>query len=365
MKHAGTSRHFIHFDEEPPKDIFNENLLRLADTGGAWWITMTPVDGMTWVYDTLYEPDEGPLPQLEIVKVHIDENPYVTEEGKQNAFGFMDLEERKARAAGSFVQKGGLIFKDWKDGAPYVVDSWRPPNAQWRVYESIDHGINHPTAIYWHAVAPDGRVVTFHEYYEPDRTIGEHAAYIKAFRQKNFITPWSTVGDPAGHQRQSITGTSVIQEYGRHEIFVATEGIPRSVDIGLDKMQSYLRIRNSTNSPTWFITKDCPNLRREMKLYHWDTYESSKSNEKNAPKQQPKKKNDDGIDSCRYFFTQMPDLTPEPLDEPIKSFDPGSLMHTRQLMNTPPPDAFRPVEFDFGSVRYDYDTTFVGLEGIA
>ena len=48
-KFAGTSRHWVWFDEEPPQDIFTECLLRLLDTGGDWWITMTPVEGMTWV----------------------------------------------------------------------------------------------------------------------------------------------------------------------------------------------------------------------------------------------------------------------------------------------------------------------------
>jgi phage terminase large subunit-like protein len=51
-KFAGTSRHFIHFDEEPNQAIFNENMARLVDTGGSWWMTMTPVNGMTWTYDS-------------------------------------------------------------------------------------------------------------------------------------------------------------------------------------------------------------------------------------------------------------------------------------------------------------------------
>jgi phage terminase large subunit-like protein len=55
-KFAGTSRHWIHFDEEPPKDIFTECRMRLVDTAGCWYMTMTPVNGMTWVYDDVYIP---------------------------------------------------------------------------------------------------------------------------------------------------------------------------------------------------------------------------------------------------------------------------------------------------------------------
>ena len=53
-KFAGTSRHFIHYDEEPPKHIFNECNARLVDTAGSYWLTMTPVEGMTWIYDDIY-----------------------------------------------------------------------------------------------------------------------------------------------------------------------------------------------------------------------------------------------------------------------------------------------------------------------
>src|SRR5690242_13041120 len=37
-KFAGTSRHWIHFDEEPPKSIYIECMARLIDTDGDFWI---------------------------------------------------------------------------------------------------------------------------------------------------------------------------------------------------------------------------------------------------------------------------------------------------------------------------------------
>ena len=91
------------------------------------------------------------------------------------------------------------------------------------------------------------------------------------------------------NQRNGVTGTSVIQEYSKNNIYIATENIPRSVAIGLDKMVSYLKIKNKWNGPTWMITKDCKNLIREMKRYHWETFRSSKMTEENNAKQVPKK----------------------------------------------------------------------------
>jgi phage terminase large subunit-like protein len=60
-KFAGVPRHFIHFDEEPPYDIFKECKARLADYNGRWWMTMTPVDGMTWTYEEIFEKRHTPL----------------------------------------------------------------------------------------------------------------------------------------------------------------------------------------------------------------------------------------------------------------------------------------------------------------
>jgi len=52
-KFAGTSRHFVSYDEEPPEVIYTENKARLIDTQGHQWFSMTPVEGMSWVYDEI------------------------------------------------------------------------------------------------------------------------------------------------------------------------------------------------------------------------------------------------------------------------------------------------------------------------
>src|SRR5213078_4149038 len=74
-KFAGTSRHGIWFDEEPPQDIYTECLLRTLDVGGDVWITMTPVEGMTWVYDDLYIAG-ATSDEIDVVEVGVEENPH-------------------------------------------------------------------------------------------------------------------------------------------------------------------------------------------------------------------------------------------------------------------------------------------------
>ena len=77
-KHAGTKRNWIYFDEEPPESIFGENMARLlAQEDAAWWIAMTPVEGITWIYDRFVEPKEA-MPDVDVFLVNTEENIYLS-----------------------------------------------------------------------------------------------------------------------------------------------------------------------------------------------------------------------------------------------------------------------------------------------
>lgn len=347
VKHAGTSRHVVHFDEEPPKDVFTENLLRLLDVGGRWHMTMTPVDGMTWVYDDLYEAGiKGEKNNLTVVTVDMDDNPYLSETEKEIVLGFLDADERKARKEGKFVERSGLIFKGFEEKhilRGYESGIWQVP-VGWRVYMSVDHGFANPTAILWHAVSPANDVVTFHEYYQTQAIIKDHVAYIKDFEARNRIKVYMRTGDPAMKQKNGVTGTSILQEYASGGIFLALESVPRSVSIGLDKMTSYLR-DSPRGAPFWRVS-NCPNLIRELKRYHFKRVVSSKTRLNNNSPEEPQKKDDHAIDSTRYFFTLMPDLTPHLINKVVDMYEPGSMLHTLAVMNTAPPDVQRPVKWN-------------------
>ena len=307
-KFAGTSRHWTHYDEEPPKHIFNECEARLIDTGGSSWLTMTPVEGMSWVFDDLYNPGkEGDDPDIEVIEVDMAENPHVDAIARERYLKTLDPEERKAREHGHFVQQGGRVLKEFAKDT-HVIPSVIPP-LDWEWYVSIDHGFNNPTAMLWHAVSKDDDVITFSEHYASEMTVAEHAAI---FHERNKLfgrTPDVVCGDPAMHQRSAITGTSIIQEYADHDVYISTDGIPRDVATGVNKMVQYLRL-GPTNSPKWKITEDCDALCNEMLRLRWKTWANRKMAYENNKHEQIHKKDDHACDSARYFFTLLPDLTP-------------------------------------------------------
>ena len=323
-KFAGTSRHFIHYDEEPPKYVFNECQARLVDTNGDWWLTMTPVEGMTWVHEDIYAPsDEGQNPLIDIIHVDMGENPHLSAEAIQNFLSTLSEDERNAREHGHFIQTAGLVYKGFDSNGVHTfpgsfVPKQAPPGTDF--YIGMDHGWRNPTAFLWNAVLPSGQIITFDEHYVTEQTIEQHVEAVTAKNKAYGIVEPTYIGDPAIKQTSGITGTSVYTEYAIRGIPIATAD--NRVEIGVPKVQSYLRVR-SNGQPTWKITENCVNLRREMKNLRWAKYESKKMQFENNPQEKIHKKDDHAADAIRYFFTFMPELTPEPLKAPLPHIPTG------------------------------------------
>lgn len=327
-KLGGVPRHVIFFDEEPPRHIFNECMSRLLDFNGWWVIAATPVSGMGWTYDLLWEPategtqDDPRYQEIDTFTLSVSQNPYVSAEEEDLNFYMlaMDAAERDMREHGSFVARSGLVFPNFKPDTHVIpadqIDFAKIKNWEW--YSSTDFGWSNPTAWLWHAVSPTGDIVTFAEHYRGEMTTPEHAAVVHAREAAWGRVPDVRVGDPAGNQKQGNTGTSYIMEYALREINIQTEGIPHEVEIGIEKMQQYFRVRQDTgwgkDRPTWVISSNCVNLIREMKKLQWETYSSEKLAYALNKKEGVKKKDDHAWDSARYFATLMPDLTPS-IDE--------------------------------------------------
>jgi phage terminase large subunit-like protein len=306
-KFAGTSLHFVHFDEEPPMHIFNECGARLVDTNGRWWCSMTPVEGLTWTYEKLYKPGaELNDPLIGVIEADMLDNPHLSAEAAEAYLSGLDDEERKAREHGSYVQLGGLVYKQFTEPL-HTIDPIIPPK-EWLWYCSLDHGYNNPTAVLWHAVSPEGYTVTFGEHYKREWTLDQHAEAILKRNAEYGKVPDYYVGDPAIAQRSAHFGTSIQTEYAMRGIPIALGN--NNVEIGVAKVQNYLRMNPETKKPNYQITKNCTAYIDEMKKLRWKTYSSKKMTFANNAQEQIHKKDDHACDSARYFFSFLPDLAP-------------------------------------------------------
>ncbi|SRR6266498_1126279 len=309
-KFAGTSRHWTHFDEEPPKAIYDECKMRLLDTGGTLWITMTPVDGMTWTFDEIHMKGlTGEDREILVLIIDTEENPYLSPEDVERVLGGLDEDERKARKQGRYVNLGGLVYKSFDPGIHVLEESIDYTKLlSWTQYRSMDHGLNNPTCWLWHAVSPTGVVITYDELYQNETLISEFARMIHdRDRSPGRRYPDLCIGDPAIAQRNAQSGLSVQKLY-------SIEGIPiqlgnNDIAVGVEKINSYLR------TGRWFIDPKCKNLIREISRLRWKIYETAKKRHDNNPRAEIHKKNDHAPDAARYFFGLMPDLRlPQPVE---------------------------------------------------
>ena len=305
-KHAGTSRHWIWFDEEPPHSIFEENMMRLIDTSGKWCLTMTPVEGYTWTAEELYEPALRGDKDIYVVQVDMLDNPYLNHKSIEEAMSHLSPEDREARQQGKYVMQGGLIFKKFRGDIHVRSDMiMNPKDPNVRLMASMDHGINNQTAWLWHLIHNNGTVFTFKEHYQSDWTITQHAQEVKRIEAQIGRIPELRVGDPAIKHREAQTGMSNQIAYAQKGVYIALAN--NDVNAGIAKMQDYLFWDEKT-PPKWFIHDSCHNLIREMRKYRWKEWDSRKLRDKNNKKEEPHKKDDHAVDSARYLFSFLPDL---------------------------------------------------------
>lgn len=330
-KFAGTSRHWIHFDEEPPRNIWVECLARLVDTDGDWHMTMTPVEGMNWIYDELYEGQvNNPEAEVEVIEVSTLENPYLSESGIKGLISVIDSDDVQTRIGGAFVQQGGKIYKNFDPtvGGQHVLsdDIDEPvklfPQRNWLWIMGLDHGLNNPTAVLWMAVDPAGYCVVFDEYYRSERTIDQNAEAIKEIIRRHGRFPDLLVADPSIQNRSPITGTSIHEEYQKLGLsFILGNN---DVKAGIVRTKKYLNSHKYVGTKKWMLdsvpaaSDEFPMLRFsprcektiwELKRYRWKTYQNKKLQYENNPYDEPHKKDDHAADALRYIIMTRPDLT--------------------------------------------------------
>jgi phage terminase large subunit-like protein len=319
-KFAGTSRHWIHFDEEPPKSIYIENMARIIDTDGDFWITMTPVEGMTWVYEDLYEQNHNNADGVvEVIEVNTLENPYLTRNAIQSFIDSIDKDEADARIKGEFIQVGGRIYKNFDPtigglhvlSEPIEKPKQRFKDCLWIM--CLDHGLNNPTAVLWLAVDTKGFITVFREHYRKEWTIDQHAAHINKINREHGRIPDLMVADPSIANRNPVTGTSIHEEYIKYGLpFVMGNNDVKAGIIRVKKYLNPVKLRGKQELGSRIrITPNCSNLIWEMKKYRWKTYTNKKLAYENNAFEEPHKKDDHACDSLRYGIMTQPDLIAE------------------------------------------------------
>jgi len=316
-KFSGTSRHCVWFDEEPPEEIFNENLARLIDVGGDYWVTMTPLIDMSWTLDRLYNPGmTGTNPDIEVFEMPTSENVYVNSAEIDILTMGMSDDQRDARLTGHYMTYSGTIYSDAiqqkTDDLPgtyidSIIDSdvWEFYYNNWGHFGMLDHGLRAPTAFLLAAFDQEGRIVVYDEYYQPGRLVPENAREIKNQIAKLRLTNKIEymVADPSIRNRDPIAGSSVQAAYAEAGMYFSLAN--NDVIAGINRVAYRFKTRQL------YITRNCVNLIHELGRYRWDKFLNSKVANRNNLKETPLKKDDHACDALRYGVVSRPSLPGE------------------------------------------------------
>ena len=173
-KFQGTSLDWIWFDEEPPEDIYRECQMRVLDTQGDIWGTMTPLMGLTWVYDEIYLNEIG-NPEIRYWFYHWEDNPYLSGEEIEMLIQTLPEKEREARQYGKFMSGTSALFGDYKK-ATHVIAPMEL-SSDWKYYFACDYGMDMAAGL-WFAVLPGKNVICYRELHVPNLLISEFSEMI-------------------------------------------------------------------------------------------------------------------------------------------------------------------------------------------
>lgn len=296
----GTSLDFVWFDEEPPKDIYDECRMRVFDKCGDVFGTMTPLKGLTWVYDEIELNDKND-PQVWCEYMEWSDNPYLDKEEIKAMTSSVSEQDQLSRRYGKFTVGEGLVYPEF-DQSVHVIDPFDVPK-EWQANISIDPGLTNPTSCHFYAVDFDGNIYVVAEHFEAGQSVDHHVKKIFEIAdeigwKRDAKGRLSALIDSAANQRTLASQKSVAELFCEKGILVNTN-VNKDLYSGIQRIKSLFEQR----PPKIYIFKNCVNLIRELKSYWW------------GDNDRPKKTDDHALDELRYFVMTQPRPT-KPIPPP-------------------------------------------------
>lgn len=338
---AGAEVHRIHWDEEPntlnSRELRTEAQARLVSTNGDEIIGMTPLLGMSWVYEEVWKERER-NPKVAVVQMGVLDNPYNTKEAVEQWSARMTEDEKRMRLHGEFVHLGGMFFSEFNDDI-HVVDPVGPDHVRGQdIVVGIDPG-KQRTGVVWLCFDGDNSALVFDEFNPADAIVPDVAAEIKR-RNKAWGLKEDEVTyviDPTTRKQSEINRDEVAAAYSRSDIHCMWGKNPREAGILEIKRRLQEKGHDGEPEPGLLFAKNCQEAIRQAREYRRDL---DAADEWKAVAQTQYTRWD-VIDAVRYAVMARTYEEPEPAEalkdpphfDPIQepSFDPNEF-----LIESPP-----------------------------
>jgi hypothetical protein len=268
--------------------------MRVFDKKGSIFGTMTPLKGLTFIYDEIYL-NAKQNPDVWCITMEWADNPFLSKKEIARLTASMSEDMLLSRRYGKFASSCGLVYPQF-DPQVHVIEPFRVPK-EWQDNISIDPGLNNPLSCHWYATDFDGNVYVIAEHYEAGKDIVYHCGKIKEICEKlewekDFSGRYRALIDSAAGQRTLASQKSVAELFYDFGISV-NMNVNKDVFSGISRVKTYLK--NAEGKTRLFIFKNCPNMIREFKSYFWGEGDS------------PRKQDDHAMDELRYYIMSRPE----------------------------------------------------------
>ena len=300
-KFQGSSLDFVWFDEEPPEDIYEECRMRVLDKSGDIFGTMTPLKGLTYIYDEIYLNSKNSK-DVWCEFMEWADNPYLPKKEIDALTKTLSEDQLESRRYGRFKSSSGLVYPEFDENVHVLKEPFSVP-PEWQDNISIDPGLNNPLSAHWYSVDYDGNVYVIAEHFEAQKDISYHAEAIKKICDR---LGWKrgrggkieAIIDSAANQKTLASVKSVTELFYEFGINV-NPNVNKDMFSGIQRVKQYLKVNDG--KAKLYIFPSCTNLIRELKSYRWGDGET------------PKKTDDHALDELRYYLMTKPDNTPSKL----------------------------------------------------
>ena len=258
--------------------------------------------GHGWVkrlfIDRNYYENEFPN-EYTFIRASVYDNQILLEHDPGYLTGLKSLPDdiRKADLEGDWNIYEGQFFKEFNPKV-HVVEPYAIP-AIWPKFRSLDYGLD-MLACYWHAVKPNGDVVTYREVHVPDLLPSDAAKLIldNTPRSEQIIF---TYAPPDLWARTKDRGMSVVEQFFKFGIDNIVQADNNRVAGWVD-MKEWLKVQEDEQGrkySCYTIFDICRNLIENIPM--------AQSDEKN-PSDMAKEPHNitHALDAVRYFFRSRP-----------------------------------------------------------
>jgi len=218
----------------------------------------------------------------------------------KNAVGYYPIDDAvsQKRRTSSFTWQAEMLCRQ-PNRQEIVFAEFNPTrhvrsisyNANLPLFRTIDFGFSNPLVCLFLQVDNDDNVYVIDEHLKSRTTLAEHARLIK---QRYPCPVAATYCDPAGRQRNEITGTSCVTELAA--LGLPTQSRPSHINDGINLIRDFLA--PADGKTRLLISNKCPHLIRAFQGLHYHKQPNG------ALSELPEKDgvHDHLIDALRYFF---------------------------------------------------------------